>query len=601
MKIDWKEEKIDITQIHSETLEAIAGMYAYAQFFHGENFLQGSPRKQRKVRKHLEKNYAEWIRNQVGGIAAYFDDSESDAEVLHFLEQCYKEQISRGITNRGRFEEGTAHLSKKTAEALWQLAGDHTIYGITNDGTLRFEQHNNCAFKSTLVLSNVTGFPTNPDIPVDKNPADCGDIGIEFYDLTVGENDYSITGDIIFYGDYNFSSSKVTLNFTDVHLESECYCATDDSFFENPWFYLGRIARDICLKSFLTDLTLNEQEQELLPLLAELASIMIPWSLPKEHTRASYPHLTALVTQYGYEKLLSKIAAIEKEEPSSPAHNTRAQQLTQAMCEQAYEPMWRDVWERLVESQKNYPSKAALHVPAEILTSTRNSIEQLMHQHGYSGSYPDFVQHGPLRGIHLEESYNMTYFVGMEKDITYHIHCSETIDESDYLNIQFLCGTALNQKGKTCEDIYSCLFNAKGKRLFHTMHYDCNLDPDAPVNLKENATEIKKAELEKSVRIAVKKNHLQRLTNEERKFYHGADAGSLLALFCIIFIGGGLLFGTAMTLASMLITLLVVLIFGQFPEFPRIFMDFPWWQLFLFYSVSYGLSMGLLTVLAKRK
>ena len=33
------------------------------------------------------------------------------------------------------------------------------------------------------------------------------------------ENDYSITGDIIFYGDYNFSSSKVTLNFTDVHLE----------------------------------------------------------------------------------------------------------------------------------------------------------------------------------------------------------------------------------------------------------------------------------------------------------------------------------------------------------------------------------------------
>ena len=117
MKIDWKEKKIDILEIHDETMETLSGMYSLAKAFHGENFMQASARKQHKIRKWLEKNHAEWIRNQIGGVAAYFDDAESDAEVLHFLEQCYKEQMSRGITKKRLFDEGTAHLPKKTAAA----------------------------------------------------------------------------------------------------------------------------------------------------------------------------------------------------------------------------------------------------------------------------------------------------------------------------------------------------------------------------------------------------------------------------------------------------------------------------------------------------
>lgn len=605
MKIDWKEEKIDILQIHTETMEALAGMYALAKVFHGENFLQASPRKHRKVRKHIEKNYAEWIRNQIGGIAAYFDDEENDTELLLFLEQCYKEQESRGITNRRLFEEGTKHLPEKTAAALWNLAVEtHYIYGLNKDHTLLFDLHDNCAFRSTLVLSNVTGFPTRPDLPDGQQISESGNIGIEFYDITVGENDYSITGDIIFYEEYDLPSSKVTLNFTDVYLETEAYCATDELFSENPWQPLGYIALNIYQKSLLTDLPCNEKEHALLPLLAEIASITHIWSLLETQACSTLPQLTSLVKQYGYEKLLPKIAAVEKEKPFTSKHNARTEQLIQALCEQAYEPMWRDIFSRVQESQKDYPSKVSLRCPADILESTRTSIQELMQQHGYTGTYPDFVQYGPLRGIHLEESYDMTYFVGMEKAVTYRIHCSEEVDESNYLTIQFLCGTALNQKGKTCDDIYSCLFNANGKRLFHTMHHDYKLSASAePSDYTAYILEpeVRPDDLEKCVQIAVKKNHLQRLTKEERKLYHDIGAESLAGLFFIIFIVGGVLFGAAMTVGFMLIEFLSALIFGQLHLFPELFMDTPWWLMFLFCSLGYGLSMGLLTVLAKKK
>lgn len=589
MKIDWKEEKIDILEIHDETMETLSGMYSLTKAFHGENFMQASARKQHQIRKWLEKNHTEWIRNQVGGIAAYFDDAESDSEVLHFLEQCYKEQLSRAITNRGRFEEGTAHLSKKTAEALWQLAAeDHSLYGIDNSGTVRFHLYDNSAFRSTLVLSNVTGFPAIPDSHSDTTSR--GGMGVEFYNITVGENDYSITGDIIFYEDFDLPSSKVTLNFTDVQLEAEAYCATDELFSENPWQYLGYIALNIYQKSILTDLPCNEKEQALLPLLAEIASITHIWSLSETQACSTLPQLTALVKQYGYEKLLPKLAAVEKAKPFTAKYNTCTEQLTLALCEQAYEPMWRDIFCRVQESQKDYPSKVSHCCPENVLESTRTAIQTLMEQHGYEGTYPDFVKVAPLRGIHLEESYNMTYFVGMEKDVTYRIHCSEVVDEINYLNVQFLCGTALNQKRKTCEDIYSCLFNAKGKRLFHTMHYDYKLE-----------TELRPDALKQDVQIAVKKNQLQRLTKEERKSYYGIAGGSLIGLFFFIFIFGGFLFGAAMTISFMLMELLSTLLLGQIHQFPKLFMDTPWWLIFLFCGIGYGAGMGLLTVLAKRK
>ena len=53
---------------------------------------------------------------------------------------------------------------------------------------------------------------------------------------------------------------------------------------------------------------------------------------------------------------------------------------------------------------------------------------------GYKGTYPDFVKYEKLKGLHLEESYNVTYFVGMEKRVVYRIYCNEFYNENLWYN-----------------------------------------------------------------------------------------------------------------------------------------------------------------------
>lgn len=175
--------------------------------------------------------------------------------------------------------------------------------------------------------------------------------------------------------------------------------------------------------------------------------------------------------------------------------------------------------------------------------------------------------------------------------LCYHIHCTEEYFD-EHLTVQFVCGTELLRKNETAGDIYSCLFNAKGRRLFQTVSYESehiNLDG-------ENETD----DLEQKVQIAVKKAELTKLTKEERKAM--GDFGiSYWKLYLSVFVVMGGLFSVFMTIGFMLIAVAACLIFAQPQTIPSMFTEVPWWKLFLLTWVLFGGAMGIVTVLAKRK
>ena len=398
-----------------------------------------------------------------------------------------------------------------------------------------FTINDNDAFCRKLILKGVTG------IPIEKYGYILRDCEIE-----QRNNLYCIRG--VLEEPFDETSEEFSLCFTEAEESVEVYnCIKGNLFYENPWRYIQDIAELIVMKSELTGEYYNKQEKELLPLLKELCA-----------------------TQY----------------------NPKAYRNTLDLCDKKKESEWRDLYKKLQDSQKEYKDKVTEICEEKTLLEIRKEIEDILKQHGYEGQYPDFEKRGNIKGFHLEKSYDMTYLVGNEKNVLHRIHCMESLEEPEYLIIQFLAGTAFLKDDET-EDIYGCLFNAKGKRLFYTVY--------AYIRLDEKDSRIITEELEDAIRIAVKKTELKRLTKKERIQYRGIANGSGIKEFLNVFLIGGGLYGIFMTIGMMLFTIVLSAICGQADEIPSMIMELPWWLVLAIGWIGFGGLMGILTVLADRK
>ena len=140
-------------------------------------------------------------------------------------------------------------------------------------------------------------------------------------------------------------------------------------------------------------------------------------------------------------------------------------------------------------------------------------------------------------------------------------------------------------------DIYDCLFNAKGRRLFHTVHHYIPLQPEEDVE-PDN--------LETSVTIAVKKAECIKLTKAEQKEYYGKLVPGWGMFWWVFLIGGGM-FGIAMTLIMMLLCIITTAAFGLFADIPEMLKTMPWGLLLAIGWIGFGGAMGIVEVLAHRK
>lgn len=381
---------------------------------------------------------------------------------------------------------------------------------------------------------------------------------------------------------------KFEITFTDAKAEISLYNASERVFFETPWNYLHLISQAIGDRANFSESIINEKEKALLPLLNEINKLSSYIYYDDETPTPDFSNLKSFAQKYDYSELVTLIEELENNY-GGKKHNKCLKRLINALNLQKYEPLWREIYALIKDTQSDYPSEFADSCPPDMLNSIRDEIESKLHENGYNGLYPDFVKTGKLNGIHMVQSYDVDYIVGFEKNAANHIHCNELYSENG-VKIEFMCGfERLNDNEPS--DVYSCAFNCNGKRLFK--HFSCDIDKNADINEQRQT-------VDKFTKIAIKKAELKRLTKAERQaanIYAYSDLSVFLSAFIIM---GGL-FGIFMTLGFMLIEVAVTAMVGLANQIPELLMTTPWCLIFAACWVMFGGAMGVVQLIAKRK
>lgn len=552
----------EVTTIQWEHLAILAGMAMHARFLYGDS---AAPRKQKKIRKWLEKHYAEQISALPDDLGSCFSPENSDQAVLEFLRACRTEGDLRIKENRTPQALILAPLGEEVQRAMQDLRDEDCGVGMEHlgDGRIALLVDDSPAYRRRLILEDAVLAP------------ECGDWEY-FSDMP----EVAREGDSYLLRAVGGNTEQEVLRFAGgAYVEFTSYNCTCEQFIWNdPWAYLRALAGTITAKADIPGDHCNAREKALLPLLQEIMMI------GAQKTEQPYPLLTQLAREVGCKP--SKFDKMLK------TWNQRTwDQASRVLCGKEWEPLWREVYRRICCSQEGYPSRVEQRCQKETLEQTRLAVQEFMYSQGFTGQYPDFVKTGPIQGIHLEESYDLVYIAGMEKNSTMHIRCVETLGWQDRMMVQFLCGIALPQKGTEPPDLGSCLFDHKGRTYFRWVR-----DYDSVYTQELQSTE----RIMQFARIAVKKVQMQRLNKEEKKLYSFGSADGLAWFWIWMLLGGGL-FAVAMVAAFWLLGALVVALLGSWQDIPAVLGAFPWHYMFAFCWIGFGLPMGIIALVAKRK
>lgn len=574
---------MDISKLDYNFIEIFAWHYSSVCDVY-KNIDEKSPRELKKIRKWVEKTYLNGA-DYPEKVMKYVSKDVSDTEFFEFFKAC-KTHIEKESTKQKQlFEKNAVGLSEEVKFAFMKLFDDYNGY-CYNDFNIRGDDAyinytNSCACCGRLVFKNATGVPTT-----ENNYYICIN-GLN--SLLKDDDGYRLVGLLENWEDD--TEIPFVIHFTDAQVETEVYKADYAFGYDRPWSYLVDTEDEIlCKGTDIYNYQFNDKEKELLPLLKEIKTFNLVYC-QSDDAVSKFPIFTALLKDYGYAELLAKVEKLEQSFEDVDKRIKLVKQLSALLNKQKYEPLWREIYNKIVDSQTEYPLKSDMYFDTEKVSEIHEKIQKTMESCGYTGQYPDFVKQGEMKKIHLTKSYDKTYFVGREKNVQYHIKCLD-IGCDDSYDINFVCGTAILRDGENTEDIFDCLFDANGKRLSKNVLYES-------VRFDEDRN-IVSGNLEQAVQVAVKKAELQKLTKEERKIY-GADMSiSIGLLLFAMWLFMGVFFGTFVTLGMMIIGAIFTAILLGPQEIPSMIMEIPWWKLWVAGFVGFGVWMGLTELQALR-
>lgn len=564
---------MDVSGIDFNFVELFASCYAAACERFDINVENPSKAALHKVRKWVEKEYIKPLGEFPAKVNRYICKEASDNTFIDFIRSCYVFVDTNGSNNLrilNKFSEG---LSEDVRDALRILIEAPAFSRPSASGsTLKIVVRQCKAYTLTLILEGYTGLQ---DYDYDEY---C------FYTLHKSDTEYQLIGEASNYE--RDEPEPCVIRFRDANVSVTLSNALSTAFSSDPWNYLLCVAEDILSKYDLCGEFLNEKEKALLPLMADLCKLNYFHVIPKEFASPRLTAFSKLVAD-GYAELLPHIKKIE-ESRRRKKRDSLTQKLIYKLCEVRYEPLWRSIYESIKESQADYPSLSDVHCTDKNITHAREHLQQYMESQGFTGIYPEFVKSGSQKKLKVVESYGATYFVANENRAVYHVLFTESWIE-DKIHISFISGTEFLKNNGSAGDIYSCLFNAKGRRLY-----------DIPDVFFRGVTRLDDAsQLEKVADIAIKRAELIPLTKEERRVY-GNDI-TLLGLILFIFIGMGLLFSSLMTLSMIAVAAIVTIIAEGIHSVTSMILCIPWWKLFLITWWLFGSAMSAVTAFAKRK
>ncbi len=572
---------MDISKIDFQFIERFYFIYSSACNIYGENFENNPDKKLKKIRKQISKTFINGMELPKK-VEKYISKDVSNTDFFDFLKSCYVQVQNEGTKQKQFFEKATVDMSPDAKSVLWDFIEDgHSINDFKIFGDDAYINFVECsAYCCTFILKNISGVPAN-----------CHWLYFDgLNNIMKDDEGYRVLGMASNWDEE--TEFPFVIKFTDAQVTVNSFNAVNNIHVhaETPWENLIWIADDILGKESLYNYEFNTKEKDLLPLLKEFQKIH--WHNPQtEEEFADFSVFKRYVQKYGDNKLLKKLNKFEKLFKNDKKRWKYSLKFISTLNQQKYEPLWRVIYNEIKESQAMYPNATDKLCDKATLNEKRTEIQKIMESYGYSGTYPDFVKYGEMKKLHLTDSYEMTYFVGREKNVEYRIHCEEDY-YNETLTIDFLCGTAILRNGEKFEDIHSCTFNAKGRRIAHRFTYK-NL------SINDNGDVIKN-EVEPFVKIAVKKAELLKLTKQERVLYAKSDI-SAHKILLLGFLFMGLFFAVFMTLGMMVLCSLVTAIIVGPREIPGMLSEMPWLQMFAFCFIGFGGAMTILGIIAKRK
>lgn len=501
----------------------------------------------------------------------FFDDSKSNIEVMEFLEKCFLFIQDHRTWKRQLLEKATVDFSHDVKKAFLDLLEKVVFSGAVKreKDKIIFTLDETYSYRRRLVLY---AGDSNLNNKFDK---------LNFEDAQVirAEDGYQL---ICLAENYKQETEfPITIFFDQAAAEIETFRADRRTFGSNPWETISLIAFDILEKSDLGEKYFNQKEKKLLPLLREIRALS-NWAPLFEDEQIEFALIKQYVQDCKLDHLIPLLDEAGEKYPNLVNRGKLLSKLTNKLNEAVCEPLWRKLYELLADSQQSYAEQIPLYNNSE-LQKIRTKIQEQLKSFGYEGEYPNFYKSGATKRLHLEESYGLSYFIGMGKKVEYRIQCIEN-NLSGQFQIQFLCGTAFLRKDEKVKDIYSCCFNAKGRRLFKTVYF------------QKEASDT----LEQTILIAVKKTECIKLNREEKKSYYGENIfGWRYFVLIFLFIGG--LFAVLMTAAMFLICVLVTAVTVGIGEIPSMISEMPWWLLFGIAFVGFGGAMAVVEIKVKTK
>ncbi len=559
---------MDISKFDLNHIEFLASAYLQAEVVFGVEPEQTLPRTKKKIRKWINRTQLKDVSFKKN-LLKCIDDTVSDDDFIAFLLECNKYIEEKGTWKHQLFEKVAVDFDDDVKKAFIYLFEEREFCDDIQQqpGSITFVLNEDNAFRWKLILQ--TSLQTNLPRGV-------------FFDfsnarINKADNGYTLICEITDYE--NEESCPLVIPFHSATVESELFSAAEQEFFDSPWETLSLMANDILGKNAIGSHCFNEKEQELIPLLKELKALMFCGF--NEVDVVDFSILRSYFQKYELNHLLVLMEKVLLEEPASHKYVQRLAKLVNALNQAKCEPLWREVHQKIVQSQQGYQVKTCA-CDSDQLTQIRCQIEQYFYELGYQGEYPNFHKVGPMKGIHLAHNYNLTYFVGAEKKVEYIIKCTEKV-YGGRLHIQFLCGTAIMKNNETVFDIYSCCFNKRGRRLFKTLDWQ-----------EENLNV-----LQQFVKVAAKKAECLKLTKREKECCN-INRFSWWEFFWIFVVTGGL-FAVFMTLAMFVICCIVTAVTVGFGDIPEMIREMPWWLLFLIGFIGFGGAMGCIEAQARRK
>ena len=367
-------------------------------------------------------------------------------------------------------------------------------------------------------------------------------------------------------------AKKLELPFRDVEVELEVFRVESNEW--KPWELLAGMAREILFKGEFGEDLLNDRELELLPLLCELEQFYrYGWGTNRY---AGFTELRKRFERYGFRELERPLKNVEAVYGTKKWLG-RMGQLRGKLSRAKYEPLWRELYRAITESQAEYPCRAEMHPD---FAAVKKKIESKLHRHGYKGKYPDFYKEGEVRGLRVMESYGQSWLICNEKRAVSHIHCEGSV-YFDELLLSFRCGTELLKRGQKPSDIHHCRFDNRGRTILRTLYYSANAETS----------------LEQHLTVAMKRAELRKLSKAEQKL--DGDANLLGIALVWLILGGGFFALTGMAALAVFGTAALWATEGLSAAI-EMMGALPWGGLTAFAWLGFGGSMALVTILAKR-